>query len=200
MWECFTFTLIFPVKLWRSARPWFICCLTASCLRQSCCGTRLLKYSYPPNLWISGESHMCVSEPSPALFLPCCYLGCLMQQISKCSSEHTCPLILWENKVLSKNLPCKTYRKSSTCSTCPPKQWQVQYIMHVDHSLLWMTHCAELSINGKCSHHILWNTFFFFLIYFCHWLFEIFKLGLTCVRPNSEGAPGPTAWSVFLHA
>lgn len=143
-------------------------------------------------------SHVCV-RAFTSLFLPCCYLGCLMQQISKCSSEHTCLLVLWENKVLSKNLPCKTYRKSSTCSFLST-QTVTQYIMHVDHSLLWMTHCAELSINGKCSHHILWNTFFFFLIYFCHWLFEIFKLGLTCVRPNSEGAPGPTAWSVFLHA
>lgn len=76
----------------------------------------LLKYSYLPNLCISGEFHMCVSEPSLALFLLCWHLGFLMQHISKCSSEHTCPLVFWENRMLSKNLLCKTYKRGSTCS------------------------------------------------------------------------------------
>lgn len=67
------------------------------------------------DLW-SGESQIYVSEPLPAFLIPYCRLGFLMQHISMCSSEHTCPLVFWENRVLSKNLLCKTYRKCWTCS------------------------------------------------------------------------------------
>lgn len=115
-WNCLRTLRLYinfsPVKLPRSARPWFICCASAGCLSQSCCGTSLLKHSYLPNLWISGEPHRCVSDAFPALLIPYCCLSFLKQRISTCSSEHTCPLG-WENRALTKNLLCKTHWKCS---------------------------------------------------------------------------------------